>query len=537
VHSSPSPICSMIGHCGYIGFKSEPPENVLVGDGNDDETQSEHAVRQISLNRTYGCALLADGSIREWGTGLCSERLTSPLPTLPSYLLIRSISCGAGHVVAAIESGGVISWGSGQIPTERLTPRQTQILGIGDCASRGQCIACSTQICEGGANEVVSSQLAKKPRVSPVEQIGEHAWWVGGALRHRRVLQVSAGDSYSAAIVLEDYPPPNANSAAEASAASSEMAACESHTRASSANTSLWTWGVGDSGQLGLGRAAPSYSPEEENKCAVCSPRQIVFPTDGSAKSSCPSRIACGPFHAAVVDSEGKLYTFGSGTHCQLGHGEAKDEWSPRLVESLLGVGTLRKNGTSGGIAHPNPLSPSGLSSVACGLWHTAAISDSGDLYTWGWGRFGQLGQTENTDDGVFENETTNSFREGHGEPNEIRRNRSHGSVQDFVQSSPRLCSDVEGAIAVSAGSRHTAYAVNSAGLLTPSDALSSSTKVHYLGHLGPALEKRSTSQSEKGVGDRAHKEPLLASGSDIAALASGPWCFCWYASKGGIDL
>ena len=32
------------------------------------------------------------------------------------------------------------------------------------------------------------------------------------------------------------------------------------------------------------------------------------------------------------------------------------------------------------------------MATIVCGLWHTAAVSDSGDLYTWGWGRFGQLG-------------------------------------------------------------------------------------------------------------------------------------------------
>lgn len=32
------------------------------------------------------------------------------------------------------------------------------------------------------------------------------------------------------------------------------------------------------------------------------------------------------------------------------------------------------------------------MQSVACGAWHSVALSTTGDLYGWGWNRFGQLG-------------------------------------------------------------------------------------------------------------------------------------------------
>lgn len=34
----------------------------------------------------------------------------------------------------------------------------------------------------------------------------------------------------------------------------------------------------------------------------------------------------------------------------------------------------------------------SGLRAIACGGWHCAALSTTGEVYTWGWNRFGQLG-------------------------------------------------------------------------------------------------------------------------------------------------
>jgi len=57
----------------------------------------------------------------------------------------------------------------------------------------------------------------------------------------------------------------------------------------------------------------------------------------------------------------------------QLGHGELESEEEPREVEALAG---LR------------------MSQVSCGGWHCAVVSEEGDLYTWGWNKFGQLGVT-----------------------------------------------------------------------------------------------------------------------------------------------
>ena len=49
-------------------------------------------------------------------------------------------------------------------------------------------------------------------------------------------------------------------------------------------------------------------------------------------------------------------------------------------VEALAEVGGFLPQGTFAGVT-----------SVSCGTWHTAAVSAIGDLYTWGWGKHGQL--------------------------------------------------------------------------------------------------------------------------------------------------
>ncbi|NXM88740.1 RCCD1 protein, partial [Oenanthe oenanthe] len=36
------------------------------------------------------------------------------------------------------------------------------------------------------------------------------------------------------------------------------------------------------------------------------------------------------------------------------------------------------------------------VSAVSCGSRHTAAVTRGGELYTWGWGKYGQLGHGDN---------------------------------------------------------------------------------------------------------------------------------------------
>ncbi|CAN0499090.1 unnamed protein product [Ectocarpus sp. 8 AP-2014] len=93
-------------------------------------------------------------------------------------------------------------------------------------------------------------------------------------------------------------------------------------------------------------------------------------------------RASCGRDHSAIITNDGRIWTFGSGLHGQLGLGTVGETSSiPTVVDALIGVGTMRPDGSF-----------TGMEAVACGAWHTAALSTTGDVYTWGWARFGALG-------------------------------------------------------------------------------------------------------------------------------------------------
>lgn len=87
--------------------------------------------------------------------------------------------------------------------------------------------------------------------------------------------------------------------------------------------------------------------------------------------------VACGVKHMALVTRQGELFTWGEESGGRLGHGVETNAAHPRLVESLAACNT---------------------DFVACGEFHTCAVTSNGELYTWGDGthNVGLLGNGTN---------------------------------------------------------------------------------------------------------------------------------------------
>ncbi|KAH6769425.1 Regulator of chromosome condensation family with FYVE zinc finger domain-containing protein [Perilla frutescens var. frutescens] len=147
------------------------------------------------------------------------------------------------------------------------------------------------------------------------------------------------------------------------------VACGEFHTCAVTIDGELYTWGDGthNAGLLGHGTDLSHWIP-----------KRVSGPLEGLQVT----KVACGPWHTALITSTGQLFTFGDGTFGVLGHGSREDVSYPRKVESLSGLRTI---------------------AVACGVWHTAAVVEivatqssptvsSGKLFTWGDGDKSRLG-------------------------------------------------------------------------------------------------------------------------------------------------
>lgn len=93
------------------------------------------------------------------------------------------------------------------------------------------------------------------------------------------------------------------------------------HSAAVSEDGRLYTWGKGDFGRLGLGDCVPRYIPT-----LVADIFKVGY-------------VSCGSAHTLVLSKDGRtVWSFGSGDHGKLGHGDTLHSYSPKVIEALQGL-------------------------------------------------------------------------------------------------------------------------------------------------------------------------------------------------------
>uniref|UniRef100_A0A0D9XSV3 RCC1-like domain-containing protein n=1 Tax=Leersia perrieri TaxID=77586 RepID=A0A0D9XSV3_9ORYZ len=173
-----------------------------------------------------------------------------------------------------------------------------------------------------------------------------------------------------------------------------EVSAGNHHSCAVTADGKLFAWGRNSSGQLGLGKSAGKVVP---------TPRKVDCLADAIVKM-----VALGSEHSIATTEEGEVLSWGAAGAGRLGHGHKTNilgfsmttsEYTPRLIKNLDGVKecctqlALMGFGRSGDELRPTVVEEVPFSEeVACGGYHTCAVTDSGDLYSWGSNENGCLG-------------------------------------------------------------------------------------------------------------------------------------------------
>lgn len=120
-------------------------------------------------------------------------------------------------------------------------------------------------------------------------------------------------------------------------------------------STRVWTWGLGKNGQLGHGSRGNLLSPKP---LEALDSQRIV-------------EVSCGEWHSAAVSCAGGLYTWGSGRQGQLGNNSWVGCVAPQRVQLLSSVT---------------------VASVSCGGAHTLVLTEDATVYSFGFGKHGQLG-------------------------------------------------------------------------------------------------------------------------------------------------
>ncbi|KAL3277032.1 hypothetical protein HHI36_012394 [Cryptolaemus montrouzieri] len=125
----------------------------------------------------------------------------------------------------------------------------------------------------------------------------------------------------------------------------------------------VYATGYGAGGRLGVGGTDSVLVP------TLIEPIQHIFIKKIAVNS--------GGKHCLALSSDNDVYSWGEGDDGKLGHGIRTSCETPKLIEALQGYEII---------------------DIACGGAHSAAISSSGQLFTWGKGRYGRLGHGDSED-------------------------------------------------------------------------------------------------------------------------------------------
>ncbi|MCD1275797.1 MAG: hypothetical protein LP071_02330 [Candidatus Nanogingivalaceae bacterium] len=198
------------------------------------------------------------------------------------------------------------------------------------------------------------------------------------------------------------------------------------HTCSIDSHGKPYCWGEGTYGALGRGSTASSSVPVAVDMSGVLSGKTI-------------KQIAVGDWHTCAVASDGKAYCWGYGvTHAELGNGTMSQANSPVAVATngVLSGKTVKRiaagfdhncaiasddnvycwgegehgalgNGSTARAATPVAVSTTGalagktIKRIAAGIWHTCAIASDDKVYCWGDNGNGQLGNGSTTQSNV----------------------------------------------------------------------------------------------------------------------------------------
>ncbi|XP_055980624.1 RCC1 domain-containing protein 1 [Sorex fumeus] len=151
----------------------------------------------------------------------------------------------------------------------------------------------------------------------------------------------------------------------------------------------VFSWGAGRHGQLGHGTLEPAPEP------------RLLEALQGLSVAA----VAAGGWHSVCVSEAGDLYVWGWNEAGQLGL-PARGLGEPQVAEApSLGGDTAaedKKEADPYIAVQPFPAlldlpSDSDVIAASCGSRHTAAVTRTGELYSWGWGKYGQLGHADTT--------------------------------------------------------------------------------------------------------------------------------------------
>ena len=166
------------------------------------------------------------------------------------------------------------------------------------------------------------------------------------------------------------------------------------HNLALTADGKVWAWGANNYGQLGNDTVGNSSTPVP------------VLTASGGLQLSGVAQISAGEFHSVALKTDGSVVVWGNNEYGQVGNNTLINSVPfPTATATTMGI----------------------VTSISAGAYHTVALKADGDVWAWGYGGDGAIGDN-NPADALVPRRTTiaNVVRiEAHGAYHTLARTRS----------------------------------------------------------------------------------------------------------------
>ena len=139
----------------------------------------------------------------------------------------------------------------------------------------------------------------------------------------------------------------------------------------------LFTWGINTEGRLGIDLGQSKLGKdnktqdEKEEVSYIYEPIMVIFPSVHIRITN----ISCGYAHSLAVTNTKVVYSWGSGKYGCLGQKSTNVCYTPKLVEFDITGKAFEK-----------------ITSISCGMYFSLALNEEGVVYSWGFGSSGRLG-------------------------------------------------------------------------------------------------------------------------------------------------
>ena len=306
----------------------------------------QHSSSIDNQGHLYICGSYLHGKLGIEDLTTISLQAFTLVPSLKDKVVIQ-VACGDYHTLCLIDDGTVFTWGGtlhkklGQRSGKAIN-RPGLVQGLSE-----------KEVIYVGCGDFHSVALTSDGKV--------FTWGGGGSFFNRG--QCGHGHVKD---ILEPSPIPAFNNKRVV-----QVSCGGYHTLALTENNELFAWGSGLYGECGFGEFLNTTSP-----------KLVLMPwAKKLAEEQQIIQISAGGHHSLALTEHGYVFSFGFASHGQLGLRNTINQSEPQLITDL----------------RTKP-----IKAVAAGWNHTLVLTERGDIYSCGYGSFGQLGLGDDESRTVF---------------------------------------------------------------------------------------------------------------------------------------